>query len=867
LRILNVGFKDISFRQEDFMTILEHLNKVIAYIPLVDSQDLSALPAIINELEQIMLEGSTPEAVLIQVTRCCKLAEHITLNETDFENGIHKLSQNISRLISNLEINGPSETSMTCSIDSDNTGFTSQSDIQSDEMSQFRSRFASTQKSVLEDFESYIFAFEKNDQMSVQELKRVLHTWKGEFGVLELPQYSSLIHKIEEAIEEKCINPDQLFYFKDFLNSQLPLIASGQIPEVLLIDYEKLFPQDFKPSPVKTPAVHSKPTCLPHDSIYEPHVPPFADIDRSLLSDFVMESRDHIHTAETLLLTLDSDPTNTENLNSIFRSCHTIKGVAGFINLQDLGTLSHTLEGVLDKSRRSELVLTSSHIDLLLRSMDCLKELIKIIENCLGGEVYLLPVSFQDVMINLKNVINDQFTSSPPLAESPKTQESSLPDIQGSVSTMLGMENPSDASISPDVSVIIAPVEMVQKVSDNAPVNGQAKSPTNLEETIRVPVQRLDQLIDAIGEAVIAQSMISADPTIRSSTNQTLHTKIAQTTMIMRQLQELSMSLRMVSIRSTFQKMARLVRDLSKKSEKEVHFVTEGEDTEIDKSVVENIGDPLIHMIRNSVDHGLESPEERLAKGKEVFGTVLLKAYHKAGSVYIEIKDDGKGLDKELIFNKAVQKGLCKADDTLSEAEIFHFIFLPGFSTAKTVTDISGRGVGMDVVKRNIESLRGSVEIISEKDKGTLFTIRLPLTLAIIDGMIIRVEQSTYIVPTLSIIETIATSSDQFVNVLNKGELIKIRDSLVPVIHVSKIFGNLESSINGKPKIALIVEDMMRRRTGLVVDEIIGQQQVVIKNLGNGLGDVPGISGGAIMSDGTVSLIIDVGGIVKTAYN
>jgi two-component system chemotaxis sensor kinase CheA len=337
--------------------------------------------------------------------------------------------------------------------------------------------------------------------------------------------------------------------------------------------------------------------------------------------------------------------------------------------------------------------------------------------------------------------------------------------------------------------------------------------------------------------------------------------------MIMRQLQELSMSLRMVSIRSTFQKMARLVRDLSKKSGKEIHFVTEGEDTEIDKSVVENIGDPLIHMIRNSVDHGLESPEERIAKGKNPFGTILLKAYHKAGSVYIEIKDDGKGLDKELIFNKAVQKGLCKADDTLSEAEIFHFIFLPGFSTAKTVTDISGRGVGMDVVKRNIESLRGSVEIASEKDKGTLFTIRLPLTLAIIDGMIVRVDQSTYIVPTLSIIETIATSIEQFVNVLNKGELIKIRDSLIPVIHVSKIFGNQSHTFGGKSKIALIVEDMMRRRTGLVVDEIIGQQQVVIKNLGNGLGDIPGISGGAIMSDGTVSLIIDVSGIVKTAYN
>jgi two-component system chemotaxis sensor kinase CheA len=855
-----------------FMKVLEHLNKVVAYIPLVDSQDLSALPAIINELEQIMLDESIPDAVLIQVTRCCKLAEHITLNETDFENGIRKLSQNISRLIINLEKNDSLDLDSSKVNYSDMCESSSQSEIQSDEMSQFRSKFASSQKSVLDDFESNIFLFEKNDQASVQELKRALHTWKGEFGVLGLPQYSSLIHKIEGAIEETSINADQLFYFKDFLSSQLPLIASGKIPDLLTIDSAKLFSSDLESSAAGVlPVRPCQSKCLKEksdDFIYEPHKPPFADIDKSLLSDFIMESKDHIHSAETLLLTLDSDPTNTENVNSVFRSCHTIKGVAGFINLQDLGTLSHTLEGLLDKSRRGELILTSLHIDLLLRSMDCLKEQISILENCLSGATYRLPESFQDVMTNLKNVINNQFTDMSLHKETIEPQNAASSISAESDPPVEITEIETDESITKERSETVEPIESgLQKLPDNAPPNGQAKSSANLEETIRVPVLRLDQLIDTIGEAVIAQSMISADPSIRSSTSQLLHTKIAQTTMIMRQLQELSMSLRMVSIRSTFQKMARLVRDLSKKSGKEVHFITEGEDTEIDKSVVENIGDPLIHMIRNSVDHGLESPQERVSKGKEVFGTVLLKAYHKAGSVYIEIRDDGKGLDKDLILNQAIQKGLCKADETLTEAEIFHFIFLPGFSTAKIVTDISGRGVGMDVVKRNIEALRGHVDIVSEKNKGTLFTIRLPLTLAIIDGMIVRVDKSTYIVPTLSIVETIAASSENFVNVLNKGELIKVRDNLIPVIHVSKIFGNQPAADNVKSKIALIVEDMMRRQTGLIVDEIIGQQQVVIKNLGNGLGNVAGISGGAIMSDGTVSLIIDVNGIIKTANN
>ncbi|HMA64063.1 MAG TPA: chemotaxis protein CheW, partial [Chitinispirillaceae bacterium] len=239
-------------------------------------------------------------------------------------------------------------------------------------------------------------------------------------------------------------------------------------------------------------------------------------------------------------------------------------------------------------------------------------------------------------------------------------------------------------------------------------------------------------------------------------------------------------------------------------------------------------------------------------------------AYHKAGNVYIEIRDDGKGLDKDLIFNKAVGKGLCKKDDKLTDSEIYHFIFLPGFSTAKVVTDLSGRGVGMDVVKRNIEALRGSVDIFTEKDNGTTFTIRLPLTLAIIDGMIVRVEKSNYIIPTLSIIETLAATSEQLVNVLDKGNVIKVREQLIPLVYLTEIFNNNKIALNGVAKIALIVEDMMGRKSALIVDEILGQQQVVIKNLGTGLGDIAGISGGAIMSDGTVSLIVDVGGILKT---
>lgn len=291
----------------------------------------------------------------------------------------------------------------------------------------------------------------------------------------------------------------------------------------------------------------------------------------------------------------------------------------------------------------------------------------------------------------------------------------------------------------------------------------------------------------------------------------------------------------------------------------------EGEDTEIDKTVVEHIGDPLIHMIRNSIDHGIETACEREENGKSPVASITLKAYHKAGNVFIEIRDDGRGLNKETILAKAIEKGLCKPGDKLSEQEIYEFIFYPGLSTAKQISDISGRGVGMDVVKKNIDTLRGSIEIHTEKNKGTTFIIRLPLTLAIIDGMVVRVCNSLYIVPTLSIVETIASRDDMIESVLNNQKMIRVRMDLLPLIYLSQLFSH--KTKQNSQSVALIVEDALGKRAAIMVDEIIGQQQVVIKNIGNGVINVPGISGGAIMSDGTVSLILDINGILKNVID
>jgi two-component system chemotaxis sensor kinase CheA len=321
----------------------------------------------------------------------------------------------------------------------------------------------------------------------------------------------------------------------------------------------------------------------------------------------------------------------------------------------------------------------------------------------------------------------------------------------------------------------------------------------------------------------------------------------------------------MVSIKSTFQKMARLARDLSKKCNRDIEFITEGEDTELDKSVVENIGDPLIHMIRNSIDHGIEPPEERATTGKPLRALVKLRAFHRAGSIFIEVIDDGRGLNREAILAKAVSKGLCKPDANLSDQEVYQFIFLPGFSTAKVVTDVSGRGVGMDVVRRNIEALRGSVEITSTPGKGTTFSIRLPLTLAIVDGMVVSSGTDRYIIPTLAIIESIKAKKELISSVLGSGKLIKVREELIPLVHLGGVLRRSGEKWDIAGGIVMIVEDMLGKKIGLFLDEIMGQQQVVIKSLGNGMGDIPGVTGAAIMSDGTVCLILDVGGVVKLA--
>jgi two-component system, chemotaxis family, sensor kinase CheA len=377
---------------------------------------------------------------------------------------------------------------------------------------------------------------------------------------------------------------------------------------------------------------------------------------------------------------------------------------------------------------------------------------------------------------------------------------------------------------------------------------------------VKVDTQKLDNLVDLTGELVIAQSMLRQHPYILGGRDQRLIHTLGQLNQITSNLQTMTMSLRMVPIKNTFQKMMRLVRDLAKNSGKKVQLCMSGEDTEIDRNVVDELYEPMVHMIRNSVDHGLEPPDARIAAGKDKTGTISLKAYHRGGNIIVEISDDGRGLNRARIIEKAKANKLIDDDMRLGDSEIYNLIFQPGFSTAETVTEISGRGVGMDVVKKAIERLRGRVDIHSVPGQGSTFLISLPLTLAIIEGMLVRVGEERYVIPALSIIESSRPTRQQCSTVENKGEMILSRGKLIPLVRLDRIF-NARSDARQPWEGLIVTVEYDGKRMGILLDELLGKEEVVIKSMGEALKHVKGITGGAILGDGKVGLILDMAGI------
>lgn len=378
-----------------------------------------------------------------------------------------------------------------------------------------------------------------------------------------------------------------------------------------------------------------------------------------------------------------------------------------------------------------------------------------------------------------------------------------------------------------------------------------------VEGSMRVRTDRMDRLFNLVGELVIAQSMMDQDGIALAMERPAIAAKIQQASKSVRELQEICMAMRMVPLKATFQKMARLVRDLTRRSGKKIRFETAGEETEIDRTLVEVVSEFLVHMVRNSADHGVEPPAARENAGKEPEGVIRLSASHGGGNVIFEIADDGKGLDRDRILRKALERGLVAPDRTLTDAQIHNLIFEPGFSTAETVTDVSGRGVGMDVVRQGIEALKGSIEIFSEPGEGSRFVMRVPLTMAITDAMIVRVGAERYIIPTIKIKQSVRPAPGEIATVQGGGaEMLRYMQELIPVVRLHELF-RLKPQYRDLGEGILVVVEETTGRYALFIDELLGQAQVVAKPLGEAFGKIPGIASGAILGDGRVGLILD----------
>ncbi len=559
-----------------------------------------------------------------------------------------------------------------------------------------------------------------------------------------------------------------------------------------------------------------------------------------LIGDFLVETSEIVDSLDHDLVELEHRQNDLDLLNKIFRGAHTMKGSSSFLGFNKLTLLTHNAEEVLNKLRKGDMVVTQLVMDVLLEFVDSTKELIEEIQT---GED---KVDIEATVQRLKDINLGGDTSS--VSARP-------PEVASTAPTAAAPTSAAPVAAKPAA----APVTNTQK---------QGAIPQQ-EQTIRVDVSRLDALLNLVGELVLSRNRLSqlSNDLDSKFENEYLIEQLLETTsqigMNTTELQLAVMKTRMIPIGKVFSKFPRMVRDLSRDSGKDIELVITGEETELDKSVVEEIGDPLIHLIRNSCDHGCETPEARLAKGKPEKGIVELKAYHEGNHIVIEIKDDGAGMDPEKLKSKAIEKGIMTQDEALNltDEQAYAIIFRPGFSTTEKVTNISGRGVGMDVVRTNVEKLNGIITIKSEIDQGSTFYLKLPLTLAIIQALLVEVSEEVFAIPLASVVETVRVSIDE-VHSFEGREVLKLRDRVLSLVRIDRTFGLDEVDSN---EVYVVIVGLAEKQLGFIVNNLIGQEEIVIKSLGEYITGNSGIAGATITGDGRVRLIIDVAGTMELA--
>lgn len=593
-------------------------------------------------------------------------------------------------------------------------------------------------------------------------------------------------------------------------------------------------------------------------------MPPIDCEDQELLDGFLAETTELLEKLDDDLITLEKDSDDTELMNRIFRSIHTIKGASSFLGFDLLVKVAHKTEDVLNRLRKGELVVTPEIMDVILEATDLVKLLVSDIK---AGDIQERET--EGTISKLLPFLTDAATAvpKPPLPPAAAVESVATPTPPASPAAPEAVAD--SAPVTPPATAPVpapkAAVEAPKKIAaPPKPVQGKGGDDLSDNTTVRVDVKRLDDLMNQVGELVLERNrMIQINQDLQQNDvnrvdfNEDFGKLTKRMSFVTSELQMQVLKMRMLPVEKVFKKFPRIVRSMARDLGKEVDLQIVGEETELDRSVVDEIGDPLIHLIRNAMDHGLETPDERLAAGKSRGGTLVLAAVHEGNQIIISIKDDGRGIDTDRVGRKAIEKGLITEEQftAMGQREIFDLLFLPGFSTKEKATDLSGRGVGMDVVKTNIKKLNGLIEIKSTKGLGSEFILRLPLTLAIIQSLLVEVEGEIYSIPLSSVLETLRVDQRQF-HLIGGQEVLKLRDIVLPLIRLQKMF-NVQQRGEADNFCYVVVVGAAEKRMGLVVTRLVGQQEVAIKSLGNYLANIPGIAGSTILGDGRVALIID----------
>ncbi len=774
-------------------------------------------------------------------------------------------------------------------------------DIDSDQL-EIIQEFVTESQDMIEQLEPQIIELGQNsDPETMNAIFRLFHSMKGSAGFLEFDHITRVAHAAENLLDliRNCeieLVPDHVTLLCascDFAKEALELVASDYTDKAMApaademaeklhqaIEFakqgeeadataEQPAAEPAEETPPEAPAAEQPSTLI--DLTAEPEKPttppaaldadglPKLEITDEMRLSFVQEGNELLQNAEQGLLAWAENPADTESIGDIFRQVHSFKGNCGFFGFMQMETLSHQMENLLDRVKSGSKLAIENPADQLLAALDVLQQAVNDISDGKEGLIEGLDGKVQQLQLLVPPLLGEflveEGVKEKAVADAVKTQKKPV----GEILVEKGAASPEQVD-----KALKKQQENLNKAKLESKPAARTKTPAKRQD-IRVELSKLDSLINLIGELVIAENMLIHNPDLVGMELENFNKAGQHMSKLVRELQETAMIIRMIPVSGLFRRMIRLVHDISVKAGKKVELELVGEETEIDKTVIETITDPLVHLLRNSLDHGLETPDERIAAGKTEKGTIRLQARHEEGEVWVTVEDDGRGLNKEKILEKAINKGLIEGDGSdLSDKYIYNLIFMPGFSTAAQVTDISGRGVGMDVVKRNLEKIKGKIDVSSTPGQGSRIDLRIPLTLAIIDGMLVRVGTTTCIVPTLSILEAFRPTMEQMTITPEGDELARVRENFFPIIRLHEI---LEKEPGSKelPDGILIVLEYQDTRFCLFVDEIVGQQQTVIKGLSEFIGNVAGVSGCTILGDGGVSLILDVGSLVESA--